>query len=94
MAPEDKITEADLDRHCKMQHEPIKQDFIDVKGWLEKLDNRIWMVLFAIIAAAAVNIWVTVSTRPLTAEPAPRRSKSKPVQAYYSADYDSLELVR
>jgi hypothetical protein len=66
MPPEDVITRGDLDRHCDRHHKPIEENFRDVKGWLSKLDGRLWAVvigMFMVFVTAALNMLVALQTR-------------------------------
>jgi len=69
MPDEDIITRGDLNKHCEYLHEPIAQNFTDVKGWLEKLDKRMWAVVIGIVFAGfvgVINIFVSIAVKGMS----------------------------
>jgi len=75
MPGEDIITRSDLDMHCEHLHKPIEDNFADVKGWLSKLDARMWALMagvLIIVITSMVNMFFAWGAKSELREQRPR----------------------
>ena len=66
----DYITRSALELHCAHIHGPLVESVKETKGWLDKLDKRMWGLLFGMLLAiltGAINIYVGWTTKSAVA---------------------------
>ena len=78
MPDSDLISRGDLKEHCAYRHDAIADEFKDVKGWLGKLDGRMWAMIIGLVGlllTSGANMVINLSTKSAVSHESQRQMK-------------------